>query len=450
MKVTDLKEQEIINTNGEKENVIRYFSLEDIYITDKELNIGSPKNNEYFSNVEEAISNLFDRNAKNSPILKYKTDFVENIVHENIIVLDENTRKLYNDSENLDDFEKKVREKYYETNFRRKYVSPSSQISKLENKELYDKYIEAQIKQAENFINDLKNSDLNNKLEYDIFKKYYVYNTSEYMKKYLETNEVFKDLKAIFYSERVEFEKKNKPEGWSEKDQKKLEDLTTFLKENPEIKKGSAEYLNGKEKALYFSDEKEEYINKIMREIISVEDVGIYYNYKHLCDYINEEEEHYLEGIREEQDNFKKTPEFDDKIKEIYAYLIDNYGISTDISDRVKNITQEDLNRKRIFTMSADEYKQHFMLDISNEAAMEGSLVTNALYVICKGSAISEIEAPEARNIFCENCENLEKIEAPECTEVHCEGSPLLKEENIEVSYDCDIEGLEKKIGLKL
>ena len=45
MKVTDLKEQEIINTNGEKENVIRYFSLEDIYITDKELNIGSPKNN---------------------------------------------------------------------------------------------------------------------------------------------------------------------------------------------------------------------------------------------------------------------------------------------------------------------------------------------------------------------------------------------------------------------
>ena len=136
--------------------------------------------------------------------------------------------------------------------------------------------------------------------------------------------------------------------------------------------------------------------------------------------------------------------------EEIYAYLIDDYGISTDISDRVKNITQEDLNRKRIFTMSADEYKQHFMLDISNEVAMEGSLVTNALYVICKGSSISEIEAPEARNIFCENCENLEKIEAPECTEVHCEGSPLLKEENIEVSYDCEIEGLEKRNQLKM
>ena len=63
---------------------------------------------------------------------------------------------------------------------------------------------------------------------------------------------------------------------------------------------------------------------------------------------------------------------------------------------------------------------------------------------------ITSIEAPEARNIFCENCENLENIEAPECTKIHCEGSPLLKEDNINVSSDCEIEGLEKKRGLKL
>lgn len=376
------------------------------------------------------------------------------------------------------------------------------------------------------------------------------------------------DLKDL--KEKIRFEFKEKPSDWNEQDQKKLEDLITFLKENPEIKKGSAEYLNVKEKALYSSDEKEEYITKIMREIISVEDAEIYYNYKHLCDYINEEERHYLEGIREEQDNFKKTPEFDDKIKEIsdflgfgkyinfeqklreelinrnnidrfsipltlnnkrtgdvatfniniayvmlgnvvtyrpdifsfdltlkksngeektskfcyengkfpnakeaiaiieeqireqnkeqikeqnkeqmYAHLIDDYGISTDISDRIRNITQEDLNRKGIFTMSADEYKQHFMLDISNEASMEGRLVTNAFYVICKGSSISEIEAPNAEEIRCDNCHNLEKITAENCIQVWAMDSNI-KEENIEINYKGVIDGpeLQKQLNL--
>ena len=366
-----------------------------------------------------------------------------------------------------------------------------------------------------------------------------------------------KDLK-----EKIRFEFKEKPSDWNEKDQKKLEDLITFLKENPEIKKGSAEYLDVKEKALYSSDEKEEYITKIMREIISVEDAEIYYNYKHLCDYINEEERHYLEGIREEQDNFKKTPEFDDKIKEIsdslgfgkyinfeeklreelinrdnvngfsipvtlnnkrtgdvatfninmiygmignvityrpsildydltlkksngeektlkfsydngelpnakeaiaiiekqmrvinkeeiYAYLIDDYGISTDISNRIKNITKEDLDRKRVLAMTVDEYKQHFMLDISNEASMEGRLVTNAFYVICKGSSISEIEAPNAEEIRCDNCHNLEKITAENCIQVWAMDSNI-KEENIEINYKGVIEGPELQKQLKL
>lgn len=138
-----------------------------------------------------------------------------------------------------------------------------------------------------------------------------------------------------------------------------------------------------------------------------------------------------------------------DHKEEIYAYLIDDYGITTDISNRIKNITLEDLYRKRLFTMNADEYKQHFMLDISNETAMEGILVTNAFYVICKGSSISEIEAPNAEEIRCDNCHNLEKITAENCIQVWAIDSNI-KEENIEINYKGVIEGPELQKRLKL
>lgn len=572
MDLKDLKEQEITNANGEKENVIKYFSLSDIYITDRSFNIGSPRNEVYFDNIEEAISKFFDRDSKNSPILKYRTDFVENIVYEITIVLDENTRKLYNDSKNLEEFEKRVREKYYETNFKREYVAPTSKIS--ENKELYDKYIDTQIKKAENFIDNLIDYDLNDKEVYDIFKTYYLNYTSAYTRKHLETFQSFKDLKAAFEEEKKEFEKKYKPKDWNENDQKKLDELISILKEeNLNLEIGSETYSITKEKALSFSEEKGKYASDLIREIIPMEYPNIYFNYMELCGNINYEyqeenrkkqEETYEEEqrIREEQDNFKKTPEFDDKIKEIsdslgfgkyinfeeklreelinrdnvnsfsipvtlnnkrtgdvatfninmiygmignvityrpsildydltlkksngeektlkfsydngelpnakeaiaiiekqmrvinkeeiYAYLIDDYGISTDISNRIKNITKEDLNIKRVLAMTVDEYKQHFMLDISNEASMEGRLVTNAFYVICKGSSISEIEAPNAEEIRCDNCHNLEKITAENCIQVWAMDSNI-KEENIEINYKGVIEGPELQKQLKL
>jgi hypothetical protein len=549
----------------QKEGAIEYFSVADYYIDREEgLGIARPRNEKSFYNIEDAISDLLDRKERITPFLKSTTNLVESNIYKNAIILDEKTKEMYEEGYDKDvlSFEKKVREKYYRENFKREEITDVlEEIHNIGNIELLQKYNDTLITNVNNFTEELRESDLNKKREYEIFKKEYKQLTDT-QKEYLKTKDEFGILKKAFDKEKIEFESKEKPLDWNEQDQKKLEDLITFLKENPEIKKGSAEYLNVKEKALYSSDEKEEYITKIMREIISVEDAEIYYNYKHLCDYINEEERHYLEGIREEQDNFKKTPEFDDKIKEIsdslgfgkyinfeeklreelinrdnvnrfsipvtlnnkrtgdvaifninmiygmignvityrpsildydltlkksngeektlkfsydngelpnakeaiaiiekqmrvinkeeiYAYLIDDYGISTDISDRIKNITKEDLNKKRVLAMTVDEYKQHFMLDISNEASMEGRLVTNAFYVICKGSSISEIEAPNAEEIRCDNCHNLEKITAENCIQVWAMDSNI-KEKNIEINYKGVIEGPELQKQLKL
>lgn len=549
----------------QKEGAIEYFSVADYYIDREEgLGIARPRNEKSFYNIEDAISDLLDRKEKITPFLKSTTNLVESNIYKNAIILDEKTKEMYEEGYDKDvlSFEKKVREKYYRENFKREEITDVlEEIHNIGNIELLQKYNDTLITNVNNFTEELRESDLNKKREYEIFKKEYKQLTDT-QKEYLKTKDEFGILKKAFDKEKIEFESKEKPLDWNEQDQKKLEDLITFLKENPEIKKGSAEYLNVKEKALYSSDEKEEYITKIMREIISVEDAEIYYSYKHLCDYINEEERHYLEGIREEQDNFKKTPEFDDKIKEIsdslgfgkyinfeeklreelinrdnvnrfsipvtlnnkrtgdvaifninmiygmignvityrpsildydltlkksngeektlkfsydngelpnakeaiaiiekqmrvinkeeiYAYLIDDYGISTDISDRIKNITKEDLNKKRVLAMTVDEYKQHFMLDISNEASMEGRLVTNAFYVICKGSSISEIEAPNAEEIRCDNCHNLEKITAENCIQVWAMDSNI-REKNIEINYKGVIEGPELQKQLKL
>ena len=549
----------------QKEGAIEYFSVADYYIDREEgLGIARPRNEKSFYNIEDAISDLLDRKERITPFLKSTTNLVESNIFKNASILDEKTKDMYEEGYDKDvlSFEKKVREKYYRENFKREEITDVLvEIHNIGNIELLQKYNDTLITNVNNFTEELRESDLNKKREYEIFKKEYKQLTDT-QKEYLKTKDEFGILKKAFDKEKIEFESKEKPLDWNEQDQKKLEDLITFLKENPEIKKGSAEYLNVKEKALYSSDEKEEYITKIMREIISVEDAEIYYNYKHLCDYINEEERHYLEGIREEQDNFKKTPEFDDKIKEIsdslgfgkyinfeeklreelinrdnvnsfsipvtlnnkrtgdvatfninmiygmignvityrpsildydltlkksngeektlkfsydngelpnakeaiaiiekqmrvinkeeiYAYLIDDYGISTDISNRIKNITKEDLDRKRVLAMTVDEYKQHFMLDISNEASMEGRLVTNAFYVICKGSSISEIEAPNAEEIRCDNCHNLEKITAENCIQVWAMDSNI-KEENIEINYKGVIEGPELQKQLKL
>ena len=120
--------------------------------------------------------------------------------------------------------------------------------------------------------------------------------------------------------------------------------------------------------------------------------------------------------------------------KENYAYIEKDNGEKIDIS---KNIRRKYLYREEISELILDREQE------------EGKLITNVLNIECSNSMISSIEAPEARSIYCENCENLETIKAPECEELHCENCPELKEKNMELSYDCEIEGLGKKNQLK-
>ena len=143
--------------------------------------------------------------------------------------------------------------------------------------------------------------------------------------------------------------------------------------------------------------------------------------------------------------DFKYNPnslKIRDKISEIaidlkgaYAFIEKENGEKIDVSENIRNMYF--YQRKNI----------ELIIDKEQE---EGKLVTNVLSIECNNSNITSIEALEARNIFCENCENLEKIEAPECTEIHCEGSPLLSQENIDAAYNCEIDGLEKRNQLKI
>lgn len=121
-------------------------------------------------------------------------------------------------------------------------------------------------------------------------------------------------------------------------------------------------------------------------------------------------------------------------LKGAYAFIEKENGEKIDIS---KNIGRKYLYREQISEL------------ILNREQEEGKLITNVLNIECSNCMISSIEALEARNIDCENCENLEEIYAPQCSYIHCEETPLLKEENMELSHDCEIEGLEKKNQLK-
>ena len=362
-------------------------------------------------------------------------------------------------------------------------------------------------------------------------------------KKHLETFESFKDLKVAFEEEKKEFEKKYKPKEWNEKDQKELDELISILEnKNLNLKIGSEDFSKAKEKALYFSGEKEKYVDELITKIMPMECTYVSYNYRELCDGINYED-YYSNKIEEDikrisnllgfgdkinfegklreklanktEENFsipitlynkgtgddavfninierefghylnisdynlrikktngeEKTMNFKwedgilmnakeaieyvniqinaEKEKEMYAYLIDDYGFKTDISNRIRNLSEEDINSKTCIQLDMYEYKNEFMLNISNDKSAEGTLITNVVYVDCSGSNISEIEAPNADEIKCDECQFLEKITALNCYEVHCENTPLLKEENMNLSYDCEIEGLEKRNQLK-
>lgn len=114
------------------------------------------------------------------------------------------------------------------------------------------------------------------------------------------------------------------------------------------------------------------------------------------------------------------------ELKGVFAFIEKENGEKVDISNEIKN------------------HSNNWELLI-NGKNYEGRLITNVFHIQCDSNLFSEIKASEARSIRCEDCPNLEEIAAPNCVELFCEGSPLLKEENIEVAYDCEIEGLEKK-----
>lgn len=119
------------------------------------------------------------------------------------------------------------------------------------------------------------------------------------------------------------------------------------------------------------------------------------------------------------------------ELKGVFAFIEKGNGERVDISNEIKN------------------HSNNWELLI-NGKNYEGRLVTNVFHIQCDSNLFSEIKASEARSIRCEDCPDLEEIAAPNCIELFCEGSPLLKEENIEVAYDCEIEGLEKKNQLKM
>ena len=138
-----------------------------------------------------------------------------------------------------------------------------------------------------------------------------------------------------------------------------------------------------------------------------------------------------------------------EKKEEIYAYLIDDFGITTDISKRIREISKEDIGRNKYFQRDEKKYEIQFMVDIYGESNMDGTLFTNAIHIECNESSISGIEAPNAEVINCAYCDNIEEIKAPNCKDIYCEKSRLLKEENMELHPDCNIEGLKELNQLK-
>lgn len=87
---------------------------------------------------------------------------------------------------------------------------------------------------------------------------------------------------------------------------------------------------------------------------------------------------------------------------------------------------------------------------ICNEQYLTELYAPNTENIVCKSNGtLLIIDAPNATTIECRDCEMLEKINAPNCVKLICEGSDFLKKEDIEVAYNCEIEGLKEQRGIK-
>ena len=88
---------------------------------------------------------------------------------------------------------------------------------------------------------------------------------------------------------------------------------------------------------------------------------------------------------------------------------------------------------------------------ICNEQYLTELYAPNTENIVCKSNGtLLIIDAPNATTIECRDCEMLEKINAPNCVKLICEGSDFLKKEDIEVAYNCEIEGLKEQRGIKI
>lgn len=208
---------------------------------------------------------------------------------------------------------------------------------------------------------------------------------------------------------------------------------------------------------------------------IGIAGEGIFYSLKKEKDLITGNEEstwhknYSLLLTKEEIKEFSKIYEKQDSLKEIlYEKLYDSgwqwndFGHNPNSKQIRDKICKLGIELKGIFAFIEKENGEKVNISneiksqsnnwklIINDKNYEGKLITNVFHIQCDGNLFSEIKASEARSIRCEDCPNLEEISAPNCIELFCENSPLLKQENMELSYDCDIEGLEKRNQLKI
>jgi len=88
---------------------------------------------------------------------------------------------------------------------------------------------------------------------------------------------------------------------------------------------------------------------------------------------------------------------------------------------------------------------------ICNDQYLTELYAPNTENIICNSNEfLLIIDAPNATTIECNDCQNLEEIIAPKCVKLTCESCDYLKEENLEVAYNCDIEGLKQQRGIKM
>ena len=148
------------------------------------------------------------------------------------------------------------------------------------------------------------------------------------------------------------------------------------------------------------------------------------------------------------------------KKEDTYAYLKKENGEIIDLSEHI-NLYQSEIRLPPLFEKGVLKTNVDTLhLSKNNFTSIEAHNATwiTDLYGEKEsyprntsiGSPLLEsVNAPNCKSFYIRECDKLNKIYAPNCKELYIENCPELKEENMELSYDCQIEGLEKKNQLK-